>query len=82
MQLNQPEQGMALLEALVALLLLACAMLSALWLRQLGLQAQRQQVNLSIAMGLAQDTAERMRLNAVQTWAYSRNSKACATNSA
>ncbi len=58
---------MALSEALVALLLLACGILSALWRQQLGLQAQRQQVNRSIAMGLTKDTAERMRLNAVQT---------------
>ena len=82
MQLNQPERGMALLEALVALLLLACGILSALWRQQLGLQAQRQQVNRSIAMGLAQDTAERMRLNAVQTSAYSRNWGASSSGSA
>ena len=64
---------MALLEALVALLLLACGILSALWLQQLGLQTQRQQVHRGIAMGLAQDLAERMRLNASQTSAYSRS---------
>jgi type IV pilus assembly protein PilV len=73
MQLSHPVKGVALLEALVALLLLACGVLASLWLQHLGLQAQRQQVNRSIAMGLADDLAERMRLNAGQVQRYSRN---------
>ena len=72
MQLNSPDRGVALLEALVALLLLASGVLASLWLQQLGLQTQRQQVNLSLAMGLADDLAERMRLNANQTALYTR----------
>jgi type IV pilus assembly protein PilV len=73
MQLNRQAKGVALLEALVALLLLASGVLASLWLQQLGLQTQRQQVNRSMAMGLADDLAERMRLNAGHAQRYSRN---------
>jgi type IV pilus assembly protein PilV len=66
------HDGVALLEALMALLLLASGVLASLWLQQIGLQTQRQQVNRSIAMGLADDLAERMRLNASQTALYTR----------
>ena len=73
MQLSRRARGVALLEALVALLLLASGVLALLWLQQLGLQTQRQQVNRSMAMGLADDLAERMRLNASDIPRYSRN---------
>jgi type IV pilus assembly protein PilV len=73
MQLSHQSSGVALLEALVALLLLASGVLTSLWLQHLGLQTQRQQVNRSMAMGLADDLAERMRLNAGQVLRYSRS---------
>jgi type IV pilus modification protein PilV len=74
MQLKRTHHdGVALLEALMALLLLASGVLAALWLQQIGLQTQRQQVNRSIAMGLADDLAERMRLNASQAALYTRS---------
>lgn len=73
MQLSHRSRGVSLLEALVALLLLASGVLASLWLQQLGLNTQRQQVNRSVAMGLADDLAERMRLNAGQVQRYSRS---------
>ena len=72
MQLKRTHHGVALLEALIALLLLASGVLASLWLQQIGLHTQRQQVNRSMALGLAQDLAERMRLNASQTALYTR----------
>ena len=82
MQLSRQATGVALLEALVALLLLASGLLASLWLQQLGLQTQRKQVNRSVAMGLADDLAERMRLNAGEVQRYSRSWGAGAVGSA
>lgn len=71
MQLRQ-QQGLALTEALVALLVLAFGVLGLLWMHQQALIQQRQQLMRSIAMGIADDLAERMRLNAAQRLMYAK----------
>ena len=71
MQLRQ-QQGLALTEALVALLVLAFGVLGLLWMHQQALMQQRQQLMRSIAMGIADDLAERMRLNAAQRAMYAK----------
>ena len=60
MQLR-PQLGIALLEALVGLVVLAFGMLGLLWMHQQALAQQRQQLMRSVAMGVADDLAERMR---------------------
>jgi len=71
--------GIALPEALVALVVLAFGVLGLLWMHQQALVQQRQQLMRSVAIGIADDLAERMRLNAPQsamyakTWANSSN---------
>lgn len=72
MQLNAPK-GFALLEALVALVILAFGLLGLLWLHQQALVAQRQQLMRSVASGLADDLAERIRLNAPQSAGYAKS---------
>lgn len=72
MQLRRPSQGMALMEALVALLVLAFGVLGVLWLHQQALAQQRQQLMRSVAMGMADDVAERMQLNAPQSAMYAK----------
>ena len=64
--------GIALLEALVALLILAFGLLSLLWMHQQALTQQRQQLMRSVATGIADDLAERMRLNAPQRAMYAK----------
>jgi type IV pilus assembly protein PilV len=64
--------GFALLEALMALLLLASGVLTLLWTHQHALALQRQQVMLTVAMGLADDLAERMQLNAPRRADYAK----------
>ena len=64
--------GVALLEALMALLLLASGVLTLLWTHQQALALQRQQIMLSVAMGVADDLAERMRLNAPRSADYAK----------
>lgn len=64
--------GIALLEALVALVVLAFGVLGLLWMHQQALVQQRQQIMRSVAMGIADDLAERMRLNAQQTAMYAK----------
>ena len=63
---------MALLEALVALLVLAFGLLGLLWMHQQALIQQRQQLMRAIAMSLADDLAERMTLNAPQRSLYAK----------
>jgi type IV pilus assembly protein PilV len=72
MQLSARCRGFALIEALLALLILAFGMLSLLWTHQQALVSQRQQLMLSVAMGMADDFAERMRLNAPHRAAYAK----------
>jgi type IV pilus assembly protein PilV len=62
--------GIALLEALVALVVLAFGVLGLLWMHQQALVQQRQQLMRSVAIGIADDLAERMRLNAPQSAMY------------
>ena len=64
--------GIALLEALVALLVLAFGVLGLLWMHQQALAQQRQQLMRSVATGIADDLAERMRLNAAQRGLYAK----------
>ena len=70
MQLN--PRGVALTEALVALLVLSAGMLGTLWLHQQALAAQRQLLLRNLAMGVAEDLAERMKLNAPQAALYAK----------
>lgn len=66
------QVGMALLEALVALLILAFGVLGLLWMHQQALVQQRQQLMRSVAIGIADDLAERMHLNAAQHTLYAK----------
>lgn len=81
---DKPALGFVLLEAVVALVILAFGILGLLWMHQQALFQQRQQVMRAIAMGIADDLAERMRLNAKQaamyakTWSTPGNSLATA----
>jgi type IV pilus assembly protein PilV len=68
----QPQRGVALLEALMALLLLASGVLALLWTHQQAVALQRQQVMRAVAMGLADDLAERMQLNAPRRADYAK----------
>ena len=82
-QLNQPlvlppkqatklPLGIALLEALVALVILAFGVLGLLWMHQQALAQQRQQLMRSVAIGTADDLAERMHVNAPQRALYAK----------
>jgi type IV pilus assembly protein PilV len=64
--------GIALLEALVALVVLAFGVLGLLWMHQQALVQQRQQLMRSVAIGIADDLAERMRLNATERAMYAK----------
>ena len=64
--------GMALLEALIALVVLAFGVLGLLWMHQQALLQQRQQLLRSVAIGIADDVAERMRVNALQSAMYTK----------
>jgi type IV pilus modification protein PilV len=64
--------GFALLEALMALLLLVSGVLTLLWTHQQALALQRQQIMLSVATGVAEDLAERMQLNAPRSADYAK----------
>lgn len=65
-------RGVALTEALVALLVLSAAVLATLWLHQQALATQRQVLLRARAMNAAQDMAERMTLNAPQAALYAK----------
>ena len=64
--------GMALIEALLALLMLTLGVLGLLWLHQQALLQQRQQLMRSVATGIGEDMAERMRMNAAQRALYAK----------
>ena len=64
MQLR-PQLGIALLEALVGLVVLAFGMLSLLWMHQQALAQQRQQLMRSVAMGVAAGPASARSLESV-----------------
>jgi type IV pilus assembly protein PilV len=66
------QLGIALIEALVALIILAFGVLGLLWMHQQALTQQRQQLMRSIATGIADDLAERIRLNAPQRAMYAK----------
>lgn len=70
-QLKRPL-GIALLEALIALVILAFGVLGLLWMHQQALVQQRQQLMRSVAAGMADDLAERMHLNAPQRAMYAK----------
>ena len=69
---NPAQLGFALLEALFALFILTVGVLGLLWMHQYALTQQRQQLMRSVAMGIADDLAERMHLNAPQRSAYAK----------
>ena len=71
-QTTKLPSGIALLEALVALVVLAFGVLGLLWMHQQALVQQRQQLIRSVAIGIADDLAERMRLNAPQSAMYAK----------
>mgnify|MGYP000034079069 CR=1 FL=1 len=71
MQLKR-MQGFALMEAMAALLVLVLGILGLLWMHQQALVLQRQQLMRSVAMGIADDLAERMRANAPQRALYAK----------
>ena len=66
------SRGVALTEALVALLVLSAGLLGTLWLHQQALATHRQWVMRQLAMGVAEDLAERMKLNASQAHLYAK----------
>lgn len=68
----QSPSGIALLEALIALFILASGVLALLWMHQQALLQQRQQLMRAIAMGIAEDLTERMTLNAPMRTLYAK----------
>jgi len=63
------------------MLVLAFGVLGLLWMHQQALISQRQQLMRSVAIGMAEDLAERMQLNAPQRAMYARTWGANATAS-
>jgi type IV pilus assembly protein PilV len=72
MQLANTQRGMVLMEGLMALVVLAFGVLGLLWMHQQTLAQQRQQLMRSVASGIADDLAERMRLNTPQRVMYAK----------
>lgn len=62
--------GLAMLEAIAALLVLTVGAVGVLWWQQQAVLRQQQQAYQFIAMGLASDLADRMRINASQSALY------------
>jgi type IV pilus assembly protein PilV len=62
--------GLAMLEALAALLVLTAGAVGILWWQQQATLRQQQQTYQFTAMGLASDLADRMRINASQSALY------------
>lgn len=62
--------GLAMLEAIAALMVLTAGAVGILWWQQQATVRQQQQIYQFIAMGLADDLAERMRINASQSALY------------
>lgn len=73
MRLRPKSRGFALIEALIALLILAFGMLGLLWMQQQALVSQRHQLMRSVAEEIAEDLSERMRLNAPQRASYTKS---------
>jgi Tfp pilus assembly protein PilV len=71
-QAQGPQLGIALLEALVALLILVFGLLGLLWMHQQALGQQRQQLMRSVSIGIADDLVERMHLNPPQPALYAK----------
>lgn len=72
MQQLKTAQGMAMVEALVALVLLTAGVLGLLWMHEQALVQQRQQLLRSVAIGLADDLVERMFINPSQHALYAK----------
>lgn len=78
---RQACAGLAMLEAIAALLMVSAGALGVLWWQQQAALRQQQHIYQFIAMGLASDLADRMRINASQSalyavgWGESRQSK-------
>ena len=70
---RQAYAGLAMLEAIAALLVLTAGAVGVLWWQQQATLRLQQQIYQSIAMGLADDIAERMRINASQSALYALN---------
>ena len=62
--------GLAMLEAIAALMVLTAGAVGILYWQQQATVRQQQQIYQFIAMGLADDLAERMRINASQSALY------------
>lgn len=67
---RKASAGLAMLEALAALLILTAGAVGVLWWQQQATLRQQQQTYQFIAMGLASDLADRMRINASQSALY------------
>ena len=70
---RQAYAGLAMLEALAALLVLTASAVGVLWWQQQASLRQQQQIHQLTAMGLASDLADRMRINASQSALYALN---------
>ena len=71
-QTKRQQLGIALLEVLVALIILAFGVLGLLWMHQQALVQQRQQLMRAVAISVADDLAERMHLNSTQHALYAK----------
>lgn len=67
---RQAYAGLAMLEAIAALLVLTAGAVGVLWWQQQATLRQQQQIYQFIAMDLADELAERMRINASQSALY------------
>ena len=67
---RQACAGLSMLEAIAALLVLTVGAVGVLWWQQQAALRQQQQIYQFIAIGLADDLAERMRINASQSALY------------
>lgn len=67
---RKASAGLAMLEALAALLILTAGAVGVLWWQQQATLRQQQKTYQFIAMGLASDLADRMRINASQSALY------------
>lgn len=67
---RKASAGLAMIEALAALLILTAGAVGVLWWQQQATLRQQQQTYQFIAMALASDLADRMRINASQSALY------------
>jgi len=78
---RQAFVGLAMLEAIAALMVVSAGALGVLWWQQQATLRQQQHIYQFVAMGLASDLADRMRINASQSalyalgWGESRQSR-------